>query len=253
MLSLAEREELYRGRLITGTVAQVSLGDEVWARIREEFGVEPRAYRGEDFLTRLNALRQRLCAPEWRERCRAFLTSLGLDPAQFLVDRFRLRGLAPGADTIPAAAAAFYAHRDCWYANPQNQINLWLPLHDVDGSNSFGFYPEFFERPVENDSERFEYHQFVSGGGFQSTVQDLVHPRWLTEPLPDPSYKVELRRGQFLLFSASHLHASLPNRSGCIRFSLDLRLVHLADRAAGLGAPGCDNRSRGDASIDYIW
>ena len=194
-------------------------------------------------------MRQDLAEPAWRDRCRNFLLSLGINLEEFGLDRVRLRGLAPGAEAIPAAAAAFYAHRDCWYANPQSQINLWLPLHDVDSTNSFGFYPQFFTVPVENDSELFDYDQFCRSGGFQSTVQTLVYPCWLAEEQPTPPSAVDLKLGELLFFSASHLHRTLPNRSGQIRFSLDMRLVHRGDR----GAPNCDNRSRGDASADYTW
>ncbi len=216
-------------------------------------GPEPRDFQGSDFLARLNGVREELSGPPWRDLCRDFLTSQGICLDEFALDRFRLRGVAPGADNIPAAAAAFYAHRDVWYANPQSQINLWVPLHDVSRQNSFGFYPDLFDEPVENDSEGFDYGQFQAGGGFQSTARTLVHPRWLASDQPAPPYAVELRAGELLLFSAAHLHRSLPNRSGRIRFSLDMRLVHRGDEAAGLGAPNCDNRSRGSVLGDYTW
>lgn len=253
VLDFQDREQLYQGQLLVKTAASNSLGNAVWNCLRDHFGEHPRQFQGPDFLSRLNHVRQILCGPEWRERCRQFLQAQGIPLEQFTLDRFRLRGVAPGAETIPAAAAAFYAHRDCWYANPQSQINLWLPLHDVDATNSFGFYPELFERPVENDSELFDYGQFKDEGGFQSPVATLVHPRWLAPQQPEPPYAVELKYGQFILFAASHLHRSLPNHSSGVRFSLDMRLVHREDEAAGIGAPNCDNRSRGNAARDYAW
>ncbi|MBS2038634.1 hypothetical protein JST97_26880 [bacterium] len=253
MLNSREREGLYQGQFLVGRATSNGLAEAVWTCLREEFGEQPRDFQGPDFLSRLNRARQRLCGAEWRDQCRRFLLEQGLELDHFLLDRFRLRGVAPGADAIPAAVAAFYAHRDCWYANPQAQINLWLPLHDVDGSCSFGFYPEYFQHPVENDSERFDYGQFLSDGGFQSTTQSLVHPRWLANQQPEPPYPVVLKRGEFLLFAASHLHRTLPNRCGRIRFSLDMRLVHREDHLCHRGAPNCDNRSRGDAAVDYAW
>ncbi|MBX3168068.1 MAG: phytanoyl-CoA dioxygenase family protein [Candidatus Eremiobacteraeota bacterium] len=230
-----------------------TLAKAVGEQLNHTFGPEPRDFQGPDFLARLNSLRAELSGPSWREQCRDFLESLGIRLEEFALDRFRLRGLAPGADQIPAAAAAFYAHRDVWYANPQAQINLWMPLHEVSRQDSFGFYPDLFQTPVENDSEQFDYAKFQSEGGFQSTVQSLVHPRWLAPEQPEPPYAVELRQGELLLFSAAHLHRSLPNRSGRIRFSLDMRLVHRGDAAAGRGAPNCDNRSRGSVLSDYVW
>lgn len=253
MLDTQERSQIYRGSFIVHSDLSGRLAEAVWQKVEDHFGSEPRDFRGDDFLPRLNRLREELALPIWRQQCREFLAELGIPLEEFAVDRFRLRGVTPGADQIPAAAAAFFAHRDTWYSNPQAQINLWMPLHAVDGSNSFGFYPELFDQPVENDSELFDYDQFQSGGGFQSTARALVHPRWLAAEQSEPPYAVELRKGQCLLFSAAHLHRSLPNRCGRIRFSLDMRLVHRGDHAAGLGAPNCDNRSRGSVLADYNW
>jgi len=253
MLDRPERELLYGGRLVTHAVQDQVFAGSLWAQLQAHFGESPRDYRGSDFLARLQLVRQELSQAHWRSLCRDFLQSLGIDLAKFSLDRFRLRGVMPGAENIPAAAAAFYAHRDCWYANPQAQINLWMPLHDVDRLCSFGFYPELFEVAVENESCGFDYDDFVGHGGFQSTAKVPVHPHWTATEQPEPPYCVELKQGNLLLFSAAHLHRSLPNRSGRIRFSLDLRLVHLQDYAQGLGAPNCDNRSRGSALADYTW
>lgn len=253
LLDPAQRSQLYQGELLTRPHLSLDFGHAVVQQIEQVFGPDPRGFVGDDFLPRLNRVREELSGPVWRQLCRDFLVSLGIPLDEFALDRFRLRGVAPGADQIPAAAAAFYAHRDTWYANPQSQINLWLPLHPVSRQNSFGFYTELFDRPVENDSEQFDYGQFQSGGGFQSTVQTLVHPRWLAANQPPPPYAVDLQPGELLLFSAAHLHRSLPNRSGLIRFSLDMRLVHRADEMAGRGAANCDNRSRGSVLGDYVW
>lgn len=253
MLDRPERELLYGGKLIIHELPDQGFASSLWEQLQAHFGENPRDDQGGDFLARLQQVRQELSQSPWGSRCREFLGSLGIDLDEFALDRFRLRGVAPGAESIPAAAAAFYAHRDCWYANPQAQINLWMPLHDVDGSSSFGFYPELFAVPVENDSDGFDYADFVEHGGFQSTARVPVHPHWTAAEQPDPSYCVELKRGSLLLFSASHLHRSLPNRSGRVRFSIDLRLVHRQDHAQGMGAPNCDNRCRGSALADYTW
>ena len=253
MLDRPERELLYGGKLIAHEAPPPDFSGAIWEQLEAHFGDNPRDYQGTDFLPRLQQLRQELSRVHWRGPCRDFLQTLGIDLGQFALDRFRVRAVMPGAETIAAAAAAFYAHRDCWYANPQAQINLWMPLHDVDGLSSFGFYPELFAVPVENDSSDFDYADFVERGGFQSIARVPVHPHWTALEQPEPPYRVELEKGNLLLFSASHLHRSLPNRSGRIRFSLDLRLVHLEDHAQGRGAPNCDNHCRGSALADYTW
>lgn len=202
-------------------------------------------------MQRLGALRESLSQPPWRQRSRDFLEGLNIPLGEFIIDRFRLRGVAPGAQHIAAATPAFYAHRDTWYANPQAQINVWMPLHEVTPENSFGFYPEWFARPADNDSARFDYAEFVAGGGFQNTAQ-TVHPRWLGEN-PAPTRAITMPAGQLLLFAAAHLHRTLPNLTDQTRFSIDLRLVHRGDHQQGVGAPNVDNGSRGDAMSDYNW
>lgn len=253
MLDALQRESLYGGGLMTYPVTIPDFAGALWAQIQAHFGENPRDYQGADHFARLQQLRQELGLAHWRAQCREFLQASGIRLEEFALDRLRLRGVTPGAEKIPAAAAAFYAHRDCWYANPQAQINLWMPLHDVDAECSFGFYPELFAVAVENDSAAFDYQDFVGHGGFQSTAKVPVHPHWTAPEQPEPTHAVELKQGNLLLFSAAHLHRSLPNRSGRTRFSVDLRLVHRQDHARGLGAPNCDNRCRGSALADYTW
>lgn len=254
MLNETERRLLYQGQLRVapaGPGGQV-FAEEIWTEIRNHFGPSPRV-PSTDFLDRLGSLRAALSLPLWRERSRLFLGGLGLDLEQFAIDRFRLRGVTPGSHLIAAAAPAFYIHRDTWYGNPQAQINLWMPLHDVGPGNSFGFYPELFETAVANDSDRFDYDEFLSQAGFQNPQRSsqAVYPRWLEERAP--TWPVELCYGQMLLFSAAHLHGTLPNLTEEVRFSIDVRLVHRDEAAQGKGAPNLDNRCRGAALKDYTW
>jgi hypothetical protein len=44
-----------------------------------------------------------------------------------------------------------------------------------------------------------------------------------------------------IIFSGAHLHGTVPNRSGQTRFSVDFRLMHIDDLAAGRGAINVDN------------
>jgi hypothetical protein len=251
VLDQKEREQLYQGALLEKSAGS-KFGEQLWLAIRAELGEQPRQPPAGDFLEPLTRLRQSLSQPHWRPLSRQFLSGLGLPVEEFFIDRFRLRGVAPGSHQIAAAAAAFYAHRDTWFANPQAQINLWMPLHDVSQLDSFGFYPQYFAQAVANDSDQFDYEQFVSQGGFQNPNSRLCQPHWL-ETDPPASQPVQLKSGQLLLFSAAHLHATLPNLSPHIRFSIDVRLVHRHDHEQGLGAPNVDNHSRGCVLADYTW
>lgn len=251
MLDQEERNRLYSGQLLERAVGH-TFADQLWQAIDAEFGPQPRVPRAEGHFEHLTRLRQTLSQPVWRGHARDFLAGLGLPLEEFAIDRFRLRSVSPGAHHQPEAAAVFYAHRDTWYANPQAQINLWMPLHDVSGQDSFQFFPEFFDRAVANDSETFDFDRFVAVGGFQNSAARSAHPRWLVDQ-PVPGQPVELKAGHCLLFAAAHLHGTLPNLSQQVRFSIDLRLVHKEDHACGRGAPNADNRSRGSSISGYDW
>lgn len=59
-------------------------------------------------------------------------------------------------------------------------------------------------------------------------------------------------RGEVLLFSGNHLHASTPNTSGRARFSVDFRIVNVPDLLAGTGAPLVDAACTGTAVRDFV-
>jgi len=249
------RQRLYDGDRIVepATGSSRALVERLGALLKTCFGANPRQ-AGPDFFARLTQMRAQLKEDWLRQQCRQIVEEAGFPLEQMALDQLRLRGVAPGSDQLPAAQAAFYAHRDTWYANPQSQINLWIPLHEVDASNSFAFYPGYFNQPVQNDSQDFEYEVFAGKGGFQSPgAATRAHfPRAL-QAISEPGQAVEMKAAELLWFSASHLHQTLPNRSQQVRFSVDLRLVHRGDEARGLGAPNVDNRSRGSALEDYTW
>jgi hypothetical protein len=245
------RTRLYSGELLRFNQQQ-RFCDYLVRQVRLVFGDD---YRRpcQDFMGLLGAARQLLRGQETQQETLRFLETLGFSTDDYAIDYLRLRGVIPGAESIPAAAPAFYAHRDTWYANPQSQINLWMPLHDVTPENSFAFYEDYFEQAVLNDSADFDYDNFRREVGFQNPNpnKEAIYPRLLS--MLASSRDVTLGAGEVLLFAAAHLHQTLPNRTTLTRFSVDLRIVHRADFRAGIGAPNLDNRSSGDAMIDYPW
>jgi hypothetical protein len=111
---------------------------------------------------------------------------------------------------------------------------------------------------VPNDSEVFDYDAWVARGwslkiGWQDIEAGRTarYPQVSGEFAPGKSVGFACRRGENLVFSGAHFHRTLPQMSGRCRYSLDFRVVHLDDHAAGLGAPNVDNRSRGSALRDY--
>ncbi len=120
--------------------------------------------------------------PRAHAACVDLATALGFTRARLAYDVPRLRVVAPGAHREPAAARAYYMHRDTWYGSPAAQINAWIPLFDVDERDSFAIWEGAFGVAVENDSSAFDYASFTGRGGFQSaSVIDAAYPRALED------------------------------------------------------------------------
>ncbi len=147
------------------------------------------------------------------------------------------------------------AHRDTWYGNSQSQINWWLPLHDVSEEQTFAFYPDYFSKAIDNSSEKFFYDEWkvkVGFGNSQSSHSGLYPLPYSGRPPEELAVRFSAQKGDVILFSASHLHATEFNTSGATRFSIDFRYVSTADQLERIGAPNLDNRSSGSATDDYI-
>lgn len=181
------------------------------------------------------------------------VTSLGFPRADNAVDPARLRAVTDRGHENPLAAPAYTAHRDTWYGSPESQINFWIPLFDVNDGQTFAFFRSRFDKAVPNESEGFDYDQFASEVGWQSTNgKARVYPTTDTSGYEAEGECFALDAGDILLFSASHLHQTTKNVSGVTRFSVDFRIVNLDDHAKGLGAPNVDNRSTGSALKDFL-
>ncbi len=173
------------------------------------------------------------------------MQSLGLAPAQMMIDFPRLRAIIPGAEALPAAAAVYYAHRDTWYANPAGQINLWLPLRSYPAEQTFWFWPAAFGQSVANDSAQFDYQAWKAQTGFQAqSASQGEYPR-ACQP-PGQPLGFDCQQGEILLFAAAHLHQTRINPGPQMRYSLDLRWV-----CPDSQAPDPDNASRGSTLSDY--
>jgi hypothetical protein len=183
----------------------------------------------------------------------ALLAELGATPSEFAIDQLRLRGVAPGGHHHPETRDAYALHRDTWYANPQAQINVWVPLRAVSAHDGLSLYPEVLRCPLRNDSEGFDYAAFRALGGFQSgrAASPATYPR-LLEAAPSPARVSPMRRASVALFSAAQLHGPTPHDQPETRFSVDVRVVARLDQRLGRGAPNVDNRSQGHAATDYL-
>lgn len=189
---------------------------------------------------------------------RTVAAACGFDPQAIAVDRVKLRAVTHLGHQNPRAAPVYYPHRDTWYGHPQSHVTCWLPLFDTPAEETFVFYREMFDRSVANDSETFDYDEWARrpdiriGWQNRTAGQTFHYPAARPDVQPGPALGFACRRAQPLLFSGAHFHRTLPHASGRTRFSLDFRIVHLADHGRGLGAPNADNRSRGSALQDYV-
>ena len=52
------------------------------------------------------------------------------------------------------------AHRDTWASNVFNQINWWIPLHQVEESNSIFIVPEYFNKKILNNSNSWSFKNY---------------------------------------------------------------------------------------------
>ncbi len=166
-------------------------------------------------------------------------------------DAARLRTVNHDGHLAPAAAPLYYGHRDTWYANPESMITWWLPLHDVEEAETFEFFPEEFSKSVPNDSEIFDFDEWISidqkkliGWQDQNTGLTARYPRLLEEPRSQ-AVGIKCNAGDTLLFAGQHLHRTHKQTTGKTRFSLDFRTAHSLDTKNGVGPRNVDNRSRG--------
>jgi len=210
----------------------------------------------EIFLQKLHHIRQKILAKAYTHKLNALISSLGFAPCENALDPLRLRCVKHDMHKNPDARIAYTAHRDTWFGNPQNQINWWIPLHDISEEQSFKFYPGFFDRPIVNNSEHFDFYR-LQKNGWQTPKKhkiEAIYPEVLDPLLLEKKgLKFTCKAGDIILFSGAQLHQTHKNSSGHSRFSLDFRTVHLDDFAHNIGAPNVDNKSQPEALSDYLF
>jgi len=195
--------------------------------------------------------------PESKRHIKDLMVELGCDPEKTYFDVPRMRTSTSDGYLTTGIAYAWHPHRDTWYSAPGCQINWWMPIYDIVSENAMAFHPRYFNEPVPNDSERYNYYTWNQTHRGQHVTQFVKEdPR----PLPRPTAPVELEPqvrllcpvGGLIVFSGAQLHSSVPNTSGVTRFSIDFRTVNLDDAAARRGAVNVDSRCTGTTMRDYL-
>ncbi len=191
-----------------------------------------------------------------KELSQAFAVSLGCDPELTYFDLPRLRVIPADNFLTSGVSYNYAAHRDMWYGQPQELVNYWVPVFPVVGENAMSIYFDYFDKPVRNASQNYDYDDWVAkhrpAAVHQTTTDQRPHPLPREEIDGASEIRVAGSASDVMIFSSNHLHASAPNVSGVTRFSYDLRTVHLEDLRTRCGPPNVDNGATGTTLGDVL-
>jgi hypothetical protein len=194
--------------------------------------------------------------PRAKEYISGMLAELGCDIEKTYFDVPRLRTMAHGEYLKAGLALQFHAHRDTWFSAPYQQLNWWLPVYGIDSENSMAFHPQYFDRPIRNSSAGYDYQVWSTTGRQQAAKQLGKETRkqpQAEEPLDlEPDVRVVTPPGGTIVFSAAHLHSTVPNTTDKTRFSIDFRTVNLDDLVEGVSAPNVDSECAGTTLGDFV-
>ncbi len=260
----ARRESLFAGdfHLYSGRPGALALVDHARDLISEAFaGLDPEraqyAIGVEEFVARVGPLKSTFTnGQRTKELCRQFAVDLGMDPDTTYFDIPRLR-VIPAGDYLTAGVSYNYkAHRDMWYGHPQQLLNYWTPVFPVVGGNVMSMFTDYFDKPVRNASNAYDYDRWVAEHRHVAAQKVAKDDRPHPVPLEEFDSRSEIRiaggAGDVFMFSSNHLHASAPNTSGVTRFSYDLRTINIEDVRAGRGPRNVDSGATGTTLTDFL-
>ena len=191
---------------------------------------------------------------ECKRLIRNLLIEKGCDQTKTYFDVPRIRTACAGDYLTSGLAYAFKPHRDTWYSTPMCQLNWWLPVFPIDPDNGMEFYLDYFDRPVRNSSYEFNYQDWNQTGRKQAHNQGKTDKRVQSEALDEidtcDAVRLVCEPGGLILFSAAHLHGTVPNTTEETRFSIDFRTVNQLDLDGG--ATNVDSESTGTTMMDYL-
>lgn len=193
--------------------------------------------------------------PECKTLIRDMMLENRVDIDKTYFDVPRMRSAYPSHFLSSGIAYAFHAHRDTWYSAPMCQINWWFPIYPIEAGNGMGFYPDYFDKPVKNNSEIYNYYEWNTkhrASAAQHVKSDTREQPKPQEKINPPSLCYVSPPGSAILFSGAQLHETIPNATDMARYSIDFRTVHLDDVIAHRGAPNIDSRCTGTTMRDYL-
>lgn len=260
----ARRDSLFAGDfyLYSGKPGALALVEHAKNLISEAFaGLDPERAQFEmsvdEFVGRVGPLKSEFTNGErTKELCQQFALDIGVDPERTYFDIPRLR-VIPADDFLTAGVSYNYkAHRDMWYGHPQQLVNYWTPVFPVVGGNVMSMFTDYFEKPVKNGSNAYDYDEWVTNhrhaAAEKTTKDDRPHPLPLEEIDSRGEIRIAGGAGDVFMFSSNHLHASAPNTSGITRFSYDLRTINIDDVHEGRGPRNVDSGATGTTLGDFL-
>jgi len=194
--------------------------------------------------------------PRAKKCIQGILAELGCDLEKTYFDVPRLRTAFPGEYLKSGIAYAFHPHRDTWYSAPLCQVNWWMPVYPVSSDNCMAFHLGYWQKAVKNGSRNYNYAKWNEKS--RHTAAQHVKSDTRVQPKPeesielDPQLRLICKVGGLFLFSAAHLHSTVPNISPETRYSIDFRTVHLDDVWARSGAANLDSACTGTTMRDYL-
>jgi hypothetical protein len=229
--------------------ALASLCREIDRRVREGLGdADPETAEArmtpDMFLARVRALRSHVRAD--KTLLRQFgeaVAQAALPPDDTYFDGLQLRLVPSNASHQARRIMPLAPHRDSWGSNIPQQINWWTPLYPLAPTRSIVIFPEYWARPIANDSAQWDYHE-LKRRMEEGRIEGYPVLPTATVPLrPEEGLAIVIEPGDLLCFSAAHLHGSIADDSGITRFSLETRTVSVSHVEAGIGAPNIDGRA----------
>jgi hypothetical protein len=258
------REKLYQGQLFQYSACDASLRLICHARemIEEAFnGIDP-VYAQfhmpvEEYVSIVSPLKPRFIHdPRTKQILQDVLQQVGCDPDLTYQDVPRLRMVTSDGYLTSGVGYAHHPHRDTWYSAPMAQINWWLPIYPMESESAMAFHPHYWKTPVLNSSSEFNYDDWNANGRANAAQHIKSDTRKQSKPLEtielEPEIRVVLEPGAMLLFSAAHMHSTVPNTSGRTRYSIDFRTVHIGDVRNRKRPPNVDSYCTGTSIRDFL-
>ena len=169
-----------------------------------------------------------------------FLREINFEIDECYRDKFVVRIAPAEFKKATYEASRIGIHRDTWGTNIFEQINWWAPINHLNKTNTLIFYPEYFNKPIKNTTSSWDLNTYLKKrklGEFDypSAPQLLENLNHETKEL-----RVDIKPGEVLCFSGSHLHSSSKEHSMISRFSYEIRTVSNSDIIDKRHAPNVD-------------